>query len=133
MALYDIFVNAQYGGGLISTYFKNKSNVSMRLDYPSSGTTVAADSSNYNNSFVSMVVRPIEEKDDGGEIVGNPIFSSAPCYSYDDNEWGYFIQYIDENGERIQKITNIFNENITVSDTPSKPSCIKTSAKLGGT
>lgn len=62
------------------------------------------------------------------------IFSSTPYFTEQSEHTPVVVvRYIDKNGNFVEQvIKNSIRFTLTVSDTPSKSSCIKTSAKLGG-
>lgn len=62
------------------------------------------------------------------------IFSSAPYFTEQSEHIPVVVvRYIDKNGNFVEQVIKSSTRfTLTVSDTSSKSSCIKTSAKLGG-
>lgn len=132
MALYKFeIVYTDYSSKRIT--LTNKSENYYTVVYPDNNTTVnpsITDLSIYFSSNPPFTVS-CYLLDDSFHAVGNPLFYFST--SYRSSGGVCILSYFDESGNIVNYVNNyIQNYEFTVSDTPSKSSCIKTSAKLGG-
>lgn len=131
MALYKFeIVYTDYNSRRIT--LTNKSENYYTIVYPDNNTTVNPSVTNLSINFSSVpFTTSCYLLDDSFHAVGNPLFYFST--SYRSSGGVCILSYFDENGNIVNYANNfIQNYEFTVSDTPSKSSCIKTSAKLGG-